>query len=1244
MAVVGEAHIIVRALTSNVENDIKRGFKGLDGVAAKTGKSMGNALTRGLTAGASRNNVFGRLADELQALYPEAQRTAKVFTSLMRTGYTVQGAMGALAGTLGTVVGGIGALAGAAGGAAVSVISLGSALASAMVGAKIAGLALGGVWAAAQSLATGGGGGGGGNGAAEQAARIDDALKNLARTIEDNQNKIVTANNRIRAAQLNLNEALKAGREEIQQLGFDAEEAALSEQRAAIELERAREALARTQDLPPNSRARREAELAYQEAELNYRKAKDTASDTAAEQDRLAKQGVEGTQTVKDARQQLAEAEADLAQTVVQAAREQADAEKALADAYNNVAAGAGGALSAFDKLTASQKVFAEYLANVVIPKINILKEAVASQFLPALQTQMDRILNTGFFDRLVVGFAAIGAAAGLAVKNFTDALVNQTNADLFFKFLQDTADLLPRFGTIFGNVWGIVLRLIDASSGMTRNFVSFLESKTGALVNWLDAKKASGELDIFFANVERSMGKVGSIFGNVFNGLGDIIMANIGPGSGGDMLLSWLDKVSEGFANANPTYLNNYFKGAASNFISLADAFSVLINSIVRAGADPAVGEFWRVLASGATAFDTIVREAVRVGPSLARLVQQVTEIIAILADSGQAMAFFDTLSFIAGAVKSVLGAMKPLLDAIGPAIGIVSALGFMFTMLGNGLLVMNGLLQGALRGFSLLIPTMGAAGEAGIAAGAGMTAALGPVGIAIAVVAAAAVGLGILFGIAAQNSEKASNEITKGFEKNASSAEIFNSALLAIGDGPGKESLVKIGSTIGGLSDALESSRAKMDSYTQSSGGFARANYMASESNRNLNDAMNAIGKSLGDLAVKELPDAQAQFKRFTDEQNLSKVAQEEALRLMPEYSKQLEEQAKLYGIDLYNAQTGAIDQEKMLAFARGEGEIATIRETAALKEQAAAATESIRAAVDSMEFQSGKLEESKVNYSDYLAEVQAKTVYTAKEIAAQNELIAAGVSATAIQEAADAGVSIQQMRDDILVNGVKTIEEANRATQTQTQIFEDAVNQMSKNGLSELEKAAQQAYLNNEISLDEFISLTGTKLDNFNPSVDVLNDITSWNNLPQTLRDIVPQSITTKIAFKASGFEGNVSGYIKWLERKDGGYIPKFASGGLFPGGGPVSGPGGPRDDRVPAMLSAGEYVINAMATKRYKPLLQAINNGSPISTNVPSGSNQPNINITVNPSPGMDERELASAISREISFQMRKGAVA
>lgn len=48
-------------------------------------------------------------------------------------------------------------------------------------------------------------------------------------------------------------------------------------------------------------------------------------------------------------------------------------------------------------------------------------------------------------------------------------------------------------------------------------------------------------------------------------------------------------------------------------------------------------------------------------------------------------------------------------------------------------------------------------------------------------------------------------------------------------------------------------------------------------------------------------------------------------------------------------------------------------------------------------------------------------------------------------------------------------------------------------------------------------------------------------------------------------------------------------KFAQGGLF------RGKGGPRDDANLAYISDGEYIVNAAATKRFKPMLDAINYG-------------------------------------------------
>jgi tape measure domain-containing protein len=66
---------------------------------------------------------------------------------------------------------------------------------------------------------------------------------------------------------------------------------------------------------------------------------------------------------------------------------------------------------------------------------------------------------------------------------------------------------------------------------------------------------------------------------------------------------------------------------------------------------------------------------------------------------------------------------------------------------------------------------------------------------------------------------------------------------------------------------------------------------------------------------------------------------------------------------------------------------------------------------------------------------------------------------------------------------------------------------------------------------------------------------------------------------------------SGSNNWFAsifKKDGGPV-KLA------GGGGVRGPGGPRSDKVPAMLSNGEFVVNAASTKKNRTLLEAINSG-------------------------------------------------
>lgn len=97
-------------------------------------------------------------------------------------------------------------------------------------------------------------------------------------------------------------------------------------------------------------------------------------------------------------------------------------------------------------------------------------------------------------------------------------------------------------------------------------------------------------------------------------------------------------------------------------------------------------------------------------------------------------------------------------------------------------------------------------------------------------------------------------------------------------------------------------------------------------------------------------------------------------------------------------------------------------------------------------------------------------------------------------------------------------------------------------------------------------------------------------------QKAADIIQASINGALAFtKALALTGPyalaIQGLIAAQVATQIGFIaaqqPAFAEGGL------VTGPGGPKDDKISAKLSNGESVINAKSTKMYAPILSAIN---------------------------------------------------
>ncbi len=76
-----------------------------------------------------------------------------------------------------------------------------------------------------------------------------------------------------------------------------------------------------------------------------------------------------------------------------------------------------------------------------------------------------------------------------------------------------------------------------------------------------------------------------------------------------------------------------------------------------------------------------------------------------------------------------------------------------------------------------------------------------------------------------------------------------------------------------------------------------------------------------------------------------------------------------------------------------------------------------------------------------------------------------------------------------------------------------------------------------------------------------------------------------------FADSGGGGFFASILGSLTGGGGGGVPFGPQPLAF--GGMVVGPGGPTDDRVPILASNGEFVLNAAATARHRPLIEAIN---------------------------------------------------
>ena len=696
--IVGDAYVVVRAITAGVEKDIKKAFDGSGNIGRTSGEQVGDEFQRGFKKKSGNIDIFSG------SFLASSKAASDRLSSLVRTGYFLGPAISIVAssiGVLATTLLSLGSVISAA--ALPALVTLAGAFTAVGIAAVTAKLAFAGVGKAISA----------GNKAAKGSIANDkaklEAAKKLKRAQEDLADTIANANKSEAAALRALsdsresyNEALKDSREQLQQLAFDSEDSAINEQKAALELEKARETLARVSDLPPNSRARKEAELAFAEADLNYRRAIDANNDLKTKEAENAKLGPDLETQAKNQKEVLrAQRDTDDAlanynetlvdnQKAIARATEGRDEAQDAVDNFDANTAAASAYADALSELSDEAQHFVKFIVSLK-DEFKALKAAAGEKLFPQLETAIQNLVDN-LFPKLKPLLTETGDVLGKVAIGISKTITSTENLKRLESVWKTANRLILKLGKVTENLYEIFLILLDAAEPLIDAFGDWLVKVTGAWKETLILDEKSGKLAKTFETAQGILKDLGTIFGNVFGGFGKIISANVGPGSGGQIFLDYLKDATGRFKNIQEIDgkpLNEFFAGAAVNGTKLLSVFGNIGGEIIKLADDPGLGIFYDRLNQVVDIFGRIGANLNGAAPAFGAFLVAIASITETLTSSGAIVVFFDTLTLIVNkvneflksdigqAIINVTSQVLPLLLAFKTVFSVVSFLG---------------------------------------------------------------------------------------------------------------------------------------------------------------------------------------------------------------------------------------------------------------------------------------------------------------------------------------------------------------------------------------------------------------------------------------------------------------------------------------------------------------------------------------------------------------------------------------
>lgn len=884
------------------------------------------------------------------------------------------------------------------------------------------------------------------------------------------------------------------------------------------------------------------------------------------------------------------------------ALRKAKDAEK------NADKAASGGGQDPFANLTPSQKAFAKYLVGIQ-GKLKELREEVAKGFLPKLEIAIDKMLKSTF-PTFKVGLAEVASAMGDAAIAFATAFDDsQVQADLKRFFTNVSTNVRP-LGQVVSSISIGLVRFFNAAQPLTDRFLGWVTKIADNFKAWT-IKDEKGITD-FLNRAGDAAALLGGTFGNIFKGLGDIINENLKPGSGGYELLVWLKEATSGFAEIGKSAgFSEVFKEAAKGTKALLQVIGKVIGFFLQFAGDPNVTKFWETIRDGFPSMEKVVKAISAALPAIAEFINEIGGIFAVLGETDGLKVFFETLRDIAKGAKEVIKFLAPLLTFLAPILAIITA----FRLFGKVLKFLGLAGLGLINRFKTFFRT-----------------------------------LKNVFGSFSKgnrDAKKGQKEVGDSVDRTEKNVRRMNKAVSAT-----ETAFKKMNTAIGNVNKSLTTFKDRIKTALTPLSRLRNSSRDATAQIRGL--------KTEGEKAASKLTRIKAEgakAQRALDKVKTSARNARNELKLLGATKSaptvggaggvggapSVVPMAPRMGPAI--AAVGVLSVAGAMAaqgFAAQKAEKQTgflIRANSGLGTASKDAADRINAMADSLSVSTG------VTKPNIVAAQQLLLKYgpLAKEVGK-----AGGAFDTATILATDLAVALgtdAAGAAEILIGALRNNETAIADLEAQGITFTAEEKEKYKALLKTVDPLDEQNYLLDLLKgkysgmASEYVTATdkiSRRVDLFIASMErgMANLVESFAGPIELLLSTFEAATTNdpklkkKVGFDLFKFFKDNFGSLATGKFKDGGYIGR-SSGGF------VSGAGTARSDSIPSMLSNGEFVINARATAQNRGLLEAIN----ANKSIPAPA--PNIYLTVNPSAGMDEKELALLVSRQIAYSIRRG---